>query len=247
MHRLQTSFAPVSRDAHGPCSFVILVLVSLRNVHAAAEKLHGHFEGFALTCRPVINPQMEAKDQPCQCASGTPASPARRAFLARSLAVLCGGAAVSVPFLAGLGVLMDPLRRKSEHGEAVRVGTLDALPEDGTPVKFPVLADKQDAWNKFRQVPVGAVYIRRLADRKLQAFNVICPHAGCYVDYTAERNSFLCPCHNSTFSLDGKIDDPNSPSPRGMDPLEVELRKERELWVKFRNYQPGRAERIPVA
>ncbi|MBI3191513.1 MAG: Rieske (2Fe-2S) protein, partial [Pedosphaera parvula] len=52
---------------------------------------------------------------------------------------------------------------------------------------------------------------------------------------------------NSTFTIDGKIDSPNSPSPRGLDPLEVELRKQREVWVKCQNFQSGRAERVPAA
>lgn len=176
-----------------------------------------------------------------------PDDPQRRAFLNKLLGTSAGAVAVGVPIVAGLGVLLDPLNHKSPQTEAIRVGTLEALPEDGTPVKFPVLADKKDAWNKFTQVPVGAVYIRRLPGNKFEAFNIICPHAGCYVDYLAERNAFLCPCHNSTFSLDGRIDDPNSPSPRGLDSLTVELRNGKELWVKFQNFQTGRSERVPVA
>ncbi len=181
------------------------------------------------------------------CCTGAGCGTKRRSFLAKALAGLFGAGAVFTPVIAGLGVLFDPLRRKGELGTQVKVGALDAIPADGTPVKFPVLADKKDAWNKFRQVPVGAVYVRRLSDGRLQAFNVVCPHAGCYVDFAQERGSFLCPCHNSTFSIEGKIDDPNSPSPRGLDPLEVEIRKSKEVWVKFQNFQTGRAERIPVA
>ena len=181
------------------------------------------------------------------CKAETPAGPARRSFLAKAAAAIFGGAAVLTPFIAGLGVLLDPLRRKGGQGNAIKVASIDAIPEDGTPAKFPVLADKKDAWNKFRQVPVGAVYVRRLPDKKFQAFNVVCPHAGCYVDFIEERGSFLCPCHNSTFSIDGRIDDPNSPSPRGLDPLEVEVRKNKEVWIKFQNFQTGRSERVPVA
>src|SRR5438309_4689223 len=44
---------------------------------------------------------------------------------------------------------------------------------------------------------LGAVYLRRTPDGKLQAFNVVCPHAGCFVDFLPERGMYLCPCHNS--------------------------------------------------
>ncbi|HVY70044.1 MAG TPA: Rieske (2Fe-2S) protein, partial [Verrucomicrobiae bacterium] len=105
---------------------------------------------------------------------------------------------------------------------------------------------RQDAWNKFTNVPVGAVYLRRVGEKTVEAFNVVCPHAGCFVDFMPERKSYLCPCHNSTFGLDGKIQDAKSPSPRGLDSLEVELRDGGEIWVRFQNYQAGHHEKIPV-
>ena len=166
-----------------------------------------------------------------------------KGFLAGTIGAVLG----LVPVGAGLTVLLDPLRRKAGSDPAVRIASLDALPDDGVPRKFPVLATRTDAWNKFTQVPVGAVYLRRLADGKIQAFNVVCPHAGCFVDFVTERGSFLCPCHNSTFSVEGKIADRASPSPRALDSLEVELRNGREVWVKFQNFQAGRAEKVPVA
>ena len=90
------------------------------------------------------------------------------------------------------------------------------------------------------------MYLRRTAEGRVQALNVICPHAGCFVGYAPERGGFLCPCHNSTFALDGKIDDPQSPSARGMDELEVELRNQTEVWVRFQNFRSGPARKLPV-
>lgn len=176
-----------------------------------------------------------------------PDLPERRNFLMQALAGMFGSLLVVFPFLSGLGVILDPLWRKSTDGEMIRIGSLDALPQDGTPVKFPVLSDKQDAWNKFSNVPIGAVYVRLLPNQQCEAFNVICPHAGCYVDFLPDRRSYLCPCHRSTFSIDGKINDPKSPSPRGLDPLLVEVRNDKELWVKFQNFQTGRSDRVPMA
>ena len=139
----------------------------------------------------------------------------RRAFLKKAAAVCCGGAAVLAPVGAGVAVFLDPLRRKAEAVKAIRVTTLDALPDDGVPRKFPVLASRTDAWNKFAQVPIGAVFLRRMADGKIDAFNVACPHAGCYVDFVPEQDHFLCPCHNSTFAANGRVNDPHSPARAG--------------------------------
>jgi menaquinol-cytochrome c reductase iron-sulfur subunit len=179
--------------------------------------------------------------------NGSPPALGRRGFLKRLLAGVISAVLGLVPVAAGLTVLLDPLRRKAGSDDAVPVAALDALPEDGVPRKFPVLATRTDAWNKFTQVPVGAVYLRRLSGGKLQAFNVVCPHAGCFVDFDAERGGFLCPCHNSTFTVEGRISDRSSPSPRGLDSLEVEVRGGKMVWVKFRNFQAGRAEKVPVA
>lgn len=176
----------------------------------------------------------------------SPPAKGRRSFLKR----LCGGIISAVlgllPVGAGLTVMLDPLRRKSATGGAVRVASLDALPEDGVPRQFPVFADRVDAWNKFVNVRVGAVYLRRITGGKVEALNVVCPHAGCYVDYVAEKGKFLCPCHNSLFDVNGTIADTSSPSARALDSLEVELRN-KEIWVKFQNYQAGKKEKIPVA
>jgi menaquinol-cytochrome c reductase iron-sulfur subunit len=171
----------------------------------------------------------------------------RRDFFKQTAALIISAVTAIFPALAGLTVVFDPLRRKSQSSGFIRVASLFALPNDGVPRKFQVIADRSDAWNKFPQVPIGAVYLRRTGEDKVEAFNVACPHAGCFVDYDAERGSYLCPCHNSTFTIDGRIKDTGSPSARGLDSLEVELRQGTDVWVKFQNFQAGGARKIPVA
>ena len=170
----------------------------------------------------------------------------RRGFLKVAITSSISAVLALVPAAAGLRVLLDPLRRKGGEGNTVRVTSLDALPADGVPRKFPVLADRQDAWNKFQQVPIGAVYLRRTTDGKLEALNVVCPHAGCFVDFNAKSGNFICPCHDSAFAPDGKIANASSPAARGLDTLEVQVRNEKEVWVKFQNFQAGTAQKIPA-
>ena len=170
----------------------------------------------------------------------------RRSFLKKAAAVLIGGLVTVVPAAAGLLMWMDPLRRRSGGGAAgfTRITSLAALPNDGTPRKFTVFADRVDAWTRIPTTPVGAVYLRRTGDRTVEALQTICPHAGCFVDYRPDARDFLCPCHNSTFGIDGAINDPKSPSPRAMDALPVELR-EGEVWIRFENFQAGqKAKRV---
>lgn len=172
----------------------------------------------------------------------------RREFLKKSCVASCLGlAALGTPAVVGTRVFLDPLTRSKTAETFVKVTTLATLPEDGTPVQFPVLADRRDAWTKFTQVPIGAVFLQRLPADKLLALSVVCPHAGCFVDYDEEKQGFLCPCHNSLFTKDGGLKDEQSPSPRPLDTLEVELRNKSEVWVRFQDFQLGIKEKQPVA
>ena len=176
-----------------------------------------------------------------------PRQPDRRGFFKKTIATVIGIFSMLCPVASGLTVFFDPLHRKSSASGPVRVTTLDALPIDGLPRIFRVVADRVDAWNKFPQVPVGAVYLRRTGDKTVEALNVVCPHAGGFVDYVPGSNCFICPLHNSKFAIDGKISDRKSPAPRGMDALEVEIRNTKEVWVKFQHFQAGHAEKVPIA
>jgi menaquinol-cytochrome c reductase iron-sulfur subunit len=170
----------------------------------------------------------------------------RRAFFKKAASVVLGGLAVAAPAGAGMMVLLDPLRRKSEESTFIQITSLRSLPEDGVPRKFVVLASQTDAWNRNPSMPIGAVYLRRTGTTSVQAFNVVCPHAGCFVDFVPGRQSYVCPCHNSTFALDGKINDRKSPSPRGLDELAVEIRGEGEVWVRYQNFLAGHEKKIPI-
>jgi menaquinol-cytochrome c reductase iron-sulfur subunit len=169
----------------------------------------------------------------------------RRTFFKKVLAVAIGTLIVIVPSAAGLTVLFDPLRRKTNKAEFLPVTNLDALPDDDLPHSFQVVADRRDAWNMYPAQRIGAVYLRRNKDEVI-AFNVVCPHLGCFVDTTPE-GSFKCPCHNSAFHKDGSLIE-GSVSPRGLDKLEVDQAslKQGIVKVRFQNFQAGTHERIPV-
>ena len=82
------------------------------------------------------------------------------------------------------------------------------LPDDGTPRKVPVIADRTDAWNTYPAEPIGAVFLRRTGG-KVTALQVICPHAGCSINFegSAAAGKFFCPCHAASFDLAGKRTD----------------------------------------
>jgi menaquinol-cytochrome c reductase iron-sulfur subunit len=186
-----------------------------------------------------------------------PTQPSRRA-LAKSAAVLIGAAGALTPLAAGLWAASDPLTRKKAGGDAsgdgdfIPVGSVAAVPADGSPRKFNVIADKTDAWTIHRNVPIGSVYVRRNDDGSLQAFNAACPHLGCFVNALPD-GSFGCPCHDSEFQPGGDIrpitrTGARTVALRGLDELAVKVSEDGQtVLVKFENYQAGLAEqkRIP--
>jgi menaquinol-cytochrome c reductase iron-sulfur subunit len=183
---------------------------------------------------------------PC-CACGTEP---RRGFLARLLGWLAGALTLAAPLGTGLVALLNPLRQKGQGGQFVRLATLATLPEDGTPLKATVVMDSVDAWNRAANQPVGAVFLCRVGRGQVVAFNVVCPHAGCSVEYVEKTKRFFCPCHVASFDLSGKRTDAVSPSPRDLDQLEVDaerLHKDNEVWVRFQNFQTGIAKQVPIA
>ena len=169
----------------------------------------------------------------------------RRGFI-KFLCVVIGGIVSAIPFGAGIWAYLNPItQEKGQDGDGfVKITTLDAIPADGTPAKFSVIADKEDAWNKFKNISVGAIYLRKEAG-KVKALHTVCPHLGCFIDYRSNENDFFCPCHNSNFKLDGNII--SGVSPRPMDPLQIEIRNSTEVWVKFQNFQPGHDHPIPLS
>jgi menaquinol-cytochrome c reductase iron-sulfur subunit len=169
----------------------------------------------------------------------------RRGFI-KFLCAFIGTLISVVPFGAGVWSYLNPLaKREDGAGDGfIKVTTLDAIPVDGKPAKFSIVADKVDAWNRFSNVSIGAVYLR-LVDGVPKALHTVCPHLGCFVDYRPSDKDFFCPCHNSNFRLDGGIVD--GVSPRDMDVLQIDIRNETEVWVKFQNFQPGHIDKVPVS
>ena len=168
----------------------------------------------------------------------------RRDFLTKAAALVCGGLATLTPLAAGLWAFLDPLSRKGAGAKFLPIAELSAIPDDGLPRQFAVISDRVDAWTGFAAEPIGAVYLRReKGAATVEALSATCPHAGCLVEMESTGKCFRCPCHNSTFTLDGGIVAP-SPSPRAMDGLECRVAKNGEVEVLFQKFRAGIAEKV---
>lgn len=181
----------------------------------------------------------------------------RRNFMTEILAVAIGGIVSLVPAVLGGLFFLDPiLRRGSKKAGASSSGvvkdeegfirlalTTNALPVDGTPQKVTVFDDIVNVWNKFPNQPIGSVWLRRIEDQVL-AFSTICPHLGCAVEHRDSENEFYCPCHLSSFELNGEKKNPIPP--RAMDSLEVKLKEDGFVWLKYQEFRGATSEKVQV-
>ena len=159
---------------------------------------------------------------------------------------------VAVPSAIGGIFFLDPiLRKKKSAGDGgggdlegfVKVPlTSEAIPADGTPVPVSIRSDQIDAWNLYKDVPIGSVWIRR-TEAGLKVFNSVCPHLGCRVGYRPTENDFYCPCHESRFTLEGEKT--NDTPPRNMDDLEVK-EVDGTVYVKYQNFKGGIADKTAI-
>lgn len=168
----------------------------------------------------------------------------RRAFLARvtaALAALAGAAAV-VP---GLALLLAPLRKVTVRrgGGPLRVAGEHEVRAD-KPLRVNAVGDQQDAWLRLDRVTVGSCWLVRAGDTvPVRAFSTVCPHLGCAIDFNGDKRQFDCPCHGSSFDLDGRC--LSGPAPRGLDELDVTVESGQVL-VRYQRFRTGRATKEPI-
>lgn len=173
----------------------------------------------------------------------------RRSFMGTTVAGFLTAVAALIPISAAVAVFLDPLRKRKSAaaGDLVLVTTLDALPDDGLPHEFPIIRERQDAWTHHPAQTIGTIFLRRTGETDVEAWTTICPHAGCKVAFLARKDEFFCPCHSSSFNLEGvQI---QGVSPRPLDTLEVDQQRlaQGEVWVNYQRFRTGLAEKIAEA
>jgi Rieske Fe-S protein len=146
----------------------------------------------------------------------------RRGFVKTSFGLLCaaGAAIVGVPAVA---VFLAPAKKKTVTGSTDSIAEVDLDDLVVTePRRLDIVGSGLDAWDRTDPHPIGAAWLVRRGDGRVQAYSATCPHLGCSLGYDARRRLFTCPCHDSVFSLaDGAR--LMGPAPRGMDPLPVQI------------------------
>ena len=151
----------------------------------------------------------------------------RRSFFGALLAIGTAGmgAILAAPVLR---YVLYPLYAKSSKAGWSEVGKLEYFPVGSSPVRKTITFTQLDGWREV--VSAQSVYVNRLADDQFEVLSAICPHLGCSVSWQQSADDFLCPCHGSVFTADGKV--VKGPAPRAMDALPTRI-QDGKLQVHF--------------
>ena len=68
----------------------------------------------------------------------------------------------------------------------------------------------------------GQFYLSRLEDGSFIALSRVCTHLGCALPWNDEMQSFVCPCHGSTFDRKGLPTRPPATRPLNYYPVRIE-------------------------
>lgn len=117
----------------------------------------------------------------------------RRHFIVSAVAAV-SGLVVSDPVKAGTGWSTN-----QDSGPGVLTVNLDEyaeLHEDGgfKVIKNVTIGDTTDS-----------LIIVRKSEKEFLVFSSVCRHRKCNVKYKKDKNVFVCPCHESTYDINGKV------------------------------------------
>jgi menaquinol-cytochrome c reductase iron-sulfur subunit len=169
----------------------------------------------------------------------------RRSLLSRltkAVATLVG-VCLAAPAVA---YVTAPLWRKQAAGgagpEFSDAGPLADIPVgEWHPVTVEVV--RRNGWETSRTRRTA--WVRRLADgeQAVCVLSPICPHLGCPINWSPDRDAFVCPCHKGAFDASGSL--VSGPPPRRMDALPWEVRSGR-LFIRWQDFKIGVATSSPV-
>ncbi len=146
----------------------------------------------------------------------------RRSFSETMIHVI-GGLMTAV--LGGLGgtYLLAPAQKKKSAGWVEAADATKLKTGEAEEVVFE--RTRIDGWRVSKEK--ASAWLVRKSDQEIVAYSSSCTHLGCAFRYDAASKNFICPCHVSLFSLDGKV--LSGPAPRPLDRYDLKVDNGRVL------------------
>lgn len=134
------------------------------------------------------------------------------AFIYGLWAVITG--MLSIPALVYL--FFPPKVKKA--AQWVDAADLSQIPLN-SPEEVVFRRNKVDGWKITSEK--ATAWVVKTAPDKVIAFGPQCTHLGCAYHWDERNKNFLCPCHTSTFAIDGTV--LGGPAPRPLDRYAVKI------------------------
>jgi menaquinol-cytochrome c reductase iron-sulfur subunit len=156
-------------------------------------------------------------DQPNQAhPTAVDVPPTRRAFYIGFINGVMGliGLALAAP--AAIYLLFPPKVRK--EAEWVKTSDLSTIP-DKAPTEVSFERKRVDGWKVTTEK--ATAWVVKGPYNEVVAFTPQCTHLGCAYHWDDPSHTFICPCHTSVFSIDGKVI--SGPAPRPLDRYQTKI------------------------
>jgi quinol---cytochrome c reductase iron-sulfur subunit, bacillus type len=148
----------------------------------------------------------------------SPASlePTRRHLFLSAIYGLWGliAAAFSIP--AALFLFLPPKLR--QRANWIDLGDLSRFAHN-SPEEVVFRHNRIDGWSVISEEATAWVVVR--SQQNVSVFAPQCTHLGCAYHWDEGNHNFYCPCHSSTFSIEGQV--LGGPAPRPLDQYTVRL------------------------
>jgi menaquinol-cytochrome c reductase iron-sulfur subunit len=140
----------------------------------------------------------------------------RRSFYIGAIYGLCAAIAAALGLPAAIYLLFPPRMRESDPW--VEAGDVTRLAPN-SPTEITFRRNRVDGWKITSEK--ATAWVVKQTDNSVVAFGPQCTHLGCAYHWDDEKTEFLCPCHNSLFSISGKV--MGGPAPRPLDRYETKV------------------------
>lgn len=142
----------------------------------------------------------------------------RRQFLSYTLGGT-GAFMIGVPLLFNLRFAVDPLLKKEDAGDFVKVVETSKVTKE--PATFAFKKKVVDGW--YESEPEFSAWISKAEDGTVFALSPVCKHLGCTVNWNGSPDlpeQYFCPCHGAHYTKDGKS---LAVAPSPLDEFEVKV------------------------
>ncbi len=158
------------------------------------------------------------------------------------------GIGTAITFLLGYPLIDSIVSKGKVFADKVysKLVPIRNIPNSFSPVKKPSKFNftKTDRDAYIKTIKQEDVWVVKKSSSELTTFSPICPHLGCRYNWNQERELFICPCHNSIFTIEGKV--VSGPAPRGLDTLPTEVKSDDMLYVLYERFEVGIPQKIII-